>query len=207
MGLSKVFPCLKSKEEKGKQKQRDKLKLKDKNEKEKQGASGANTSSTPDKPPVIPPINPVSSEDNGTEAPKEEPPDEDEDEDEDPTRSISRRVWNRAYDELADGDDTKKLVEAYAKIIKKARNPDPNPSASDDEDIEDMKDPIQRDKVMREALKSGQERVYKSTALSNAVGRVSSFVLKFKDVIDFAVGNIPQAALPWAGVSIGLSVS
>lgn len=40
---------------------------------------------------------------------------------------------------------------------------------------------------------------------ANAIGSFSSFVMKFKDVVDLAVG-IPQAALPWAGVCIGLQV-
>lgn len=55
----------------------------------------------------------------------------------------------------------------------------------------------------------GKKRIHKSVgnAAANTVGKVSEFVLQFKDVIDLAVGTNPQAALPWAGVCIGLTVS
>jgi hypothetical protein len=117
-------------------------------------------------------------------------------------------VWNRAYDELANDDGTKKLVEAYMKAVKKASKPDGDASAPEaDEDISGIEDQAQRDKILKDAIKSGQERIHKSISATNAVGKVSNFALKFKHVIDFAVGTNPQAALPWAGVCIGLTVS
>lgn len=64
-----------------------------------------------------------------------------------------------------------------------------------------------KEKAMRAALESGPKRIYKSTKPNKAVGSVSNFVLKIKDAINCAVGNIRQVALPWAGVCLGLTVS
>lgn len=156
-------------------------------------------------PPTIPPIATVSSNDatdtggGSQEAPKEEKKRRE--------GMTSKEAWNKAYDELATDEGTMKLVEAYEKVVKKAGKDDGATDPEADEATDDMKDPEQRDKVMRDTLESGYKRIYKSSKLTDAVGSVSSFVLKFKPMIDFAVGNIPQAALPWAGVSLGLTVS
>lgn len=190
-----MFPCLKNKKEK--------QKLQALQDQQNQEASGGNANSSSNGPPTLPPVNTVSRQDDNPDIPKKDSPNASKD----PKKSISRKVWNQAFDEIARDDGTKKLAETYAKVIKKSRNKDANEPASDDEDIDGMmNDPDERDRIMREALEAGQQRVYKSTAISNAAGDVANFVLKFKDVIDFAIGNIPQAALPWAGVSIGLSV-
>lgn len=117
-------------------------------------------------------------------------------------------MWNRAYDQLANDEGTKELVEAYLKAVKKASRPAGDGKGPDaDEDISEIKDQAGRDRLLQGAIKSGQERIHKSTKATSAVGKVSGFVLKFKDVVDFAVGTNPQAALPWAGVCIGLTVS
>ncbi|KAJ5116689.1 hypothetical protein N7456_001037 [Penicillium angulare] len=42
----------------------------------------------------------------------------------DPKDNISQRFWDPAYDELAECDDTKELVEAYMKVILEVIKPD-----------------------------------------------------------------------------------
>lgn len=120
--------------------------------------------------------------------------------------SISERVWNRAFDELANDEATSRLVEDYVRIIPRATNPDGSDTAGDDLSG-DMKDPVRRQMVLKEAIKAGQAKMAKAEKVTGAMGSVVKFVNKFKDVIDLAVSTNPQAALPWAGACIGLQVS
>lgn len=207
MGLSKVFPCLRKK-------QAQKLSG------DNGGAGNTNTTSdsstkpntgtapnTGSTPPKIPPIDNIPDQTDNQET--KPPGDETSPKDDDSSENISARVWNRAYDELAKADDTKALVEAYAKVI-------PETTKSDDEDktietgneqaVAEMNDTNRRQELMEDAVKAGTQKIAssKSAKATSAVNSVSSFVLKFKDVIDLAVGTNPQAALPWAGVCIGL---
>ncbi|PYH78380.1 WD40 repeat-like protein, partial [Aspergillus uvarum CBS 121591] len=122
------------------------------------------------------------------------------------TSTLAVNVWNRAYDQLANNENTRALVEAYFKALKKAGKPASYVGAPDaDEDISEMKDQAGRDKILQDAIKSGQQKIHKSISATNTVGKVSSFILQFKEVVDLAVGTNPQAALPWAGVCIGLT--
>ena len=69
------------------------------------------------------------------------------------------------------------------------------------------KDPTERQKHMRRLVEEGQARVATTAKITKGVGDVAQFVLSAKAMIDLAIQNIPQAALPWAGVCIGLQVS
>jgi hypothetical protein len=199
MRLSKVFPCLRKKEA----------------QKQPPGNNGGagnanfipNTGTTP---PKVPPIDNIPDDFGNQEAkpPSDEAPPKEESAS---NKKISQHVWDRAYDELADADDTKDLVEAYAKVIPEALKPDEAEKATetgDEQAAAEMKNPDRRRELMQGAVKAGTEKISKSksTKASDAAGKVSGFILKFKDTIDLAISTNPQAALPWAGVCIGLQV-
>ncbi|KAJ5664302.1 hypothetical protein N7507_005033 [Penicillium longicatenatum] len=205
MGLSKVFPCLRKKEA------------------QKQTQASNNTtgntstaSNTGSDPPKLPPIDDIA---GGSDTQTRKPPGDAEapkEKDDAPakaedasTENISQHVWDRAFDELADADDTKGLVEAYLKVIPEATKPDDAPKdtkSGNEEAAAAMKDPARRRELLEKFVRAGKEKFFesKSTKASNFAGKASNFILKLKEPIDTAVSTNPQAALPWAGVCIGL---
>ncbi|KAJ6186531.1 hypothetical protein N7519_007832 [Penicillium mononematosum] len=122
-----------------------------------------------------------------------------------PDLSTSQIVWNRAYDELAKDKGTSDLVKNYMRIIPRATDPDGDVNEGVGDDIlPDMNDPIRRQEILKDAIKAGQAKIARVEKSTNVVGNVVDFVNRFKGVIDVAVKANPQAALPWAGVCIGL---
>jgi hypothetical protein len=75
--------------------------------------------------------------------------------------------------------------------------------------LNELKDPTKRQEYMKVLVEGGQAKISATTALKivNGVGAVAQFLVSAMDPISVAVGNLPQAALPWAGVCIGLQVS
>ena len=145
-------------------------------------------------------------------------------------RSIE--LWNEAYDKLEADEGTTKLANAYretlAKLLtdqelrrrKEARNVT-DPSAANAKDdpavrkainakiLDELKVRDNRPKYMGEFVKEGQEKVAKASKRTVRVGAIANLILKAKPVADIVL-QIPQAApaaLPWAGVCIGLEVS
>jgi N-terminal domain of NWD NACHT-NTPase len=123
--------------------------------------------------------------------------------------SISQRLWNDAYDSLEKDDDTAKLVRSYVKVLenvlKTKTASDSSASGTDDVSVE-LNDPAKREKHMRDLVIQGQVKVSKASKFKKGLGDVSEFILSAKDMIGTAIQNIPQAALPWAGVCVGLQV-
>lgn len=124
-----------------------------------------------------------------------------------PALSTSQRLWNAAYDSLE--KDTAELVGSYMKTLEEVlRSETPEPSAADIS--AELKDPAKRQIYMKELVEKGGAKISKASNITKGVGQVASFVLSAKGIIDLAIQNIPQAApaaLPWAGVCVGLQVS
>jgi N-terminal domain of NWD NACHT-NTPase len=123
--------------------------------------------------------------------------------------STSQRLWNDAYDRLEKDDDTAKLVRSYVEVLenvlKTKKASDSSATGTDDVSVE-LKEPAKREKHMRDLVVEGQAKVSKASKIKKGVGDVSEFILLAKDMIGTAIQNIPQAALPWAGVCVGLQV-
>jgi hypothetical protein len=110
---------------------------------------------------------------------------------------------------LEENEDTAELVRCYVKTISKVLTAKtPEAFASGDVDISaELKAPAKRQKYMGDLVKEGRAKIYTSSKITKGVGDVAQFILSAKGMIDAAIQNIPQAALPWAGVCVGLHVS
>ncbi|GIJ91800.1 hypothetical protein Asppvi_010773 [Aspergillus pseudoviridinutans] len=124
--------------------------------------------------------------------------------------SISQKIWNAAYDSLEEDKDTSDLVKSYLKTLTavfKAEKAFGVSAPDDDELAAQVQSPTTRQEYLKKLVNDGQKRIETSSKIKMAVGDVAQFVLSAKGMIDLAIQNIPQAALPWAGVCIGLQVS
>ena len=126
---------------------------------------------------------------------------------------MSQKLWNDAYDSLENDEETANLVKSYGNILalilqnggvtRTSTTQVPDISA-------ELKDRSKRQMLMQKLVKEGQERIAASSKIVNGVGNVADFILSAKDIIDTVIASVPHAApaaLPWAGVCIGLQVS
>lgn len=127
-----------------------------------------------------------------------------------PTLPISQRLWNDAYDSLENDKGTTELVKAYIKTLTTVLTPEDAANPSGPETCTASvkpRDPIKRQIDMKKLVEAGQAKVTMASKITEGIGDVAQFILSAKGMIDLAIQNIPQAALPWAGVCIGLQVS
>jgi hypothetical protein len=117
--------------------------------------------------------------------------------------SKSQDLWNAAYDSLSQSEDTAKLVRSYIKTLTTVLET----KLSDDEVSANLNDRTKRQDLMRELVEEGQAKLSNTSTVICGVGAVAQFIVSAKGLVDAAVQNIPQAALPWAGICIGLQVS
>jgi hypothetical protein len=140
--------------------------------------------------PAKPPKRAASSSDDGQGLPK------------------SQQLWNDAYDGLEEGGATSGIVQSYAETLTYAiagedeKTPGPEMATL----AAELKDPVKRQAHMRDLVQKGREKFADDSKLAQTVGDVAGFVLQARGVIDVAIKNVPQAALPWAGVCVGLQV-
>ncbi|KAK3359855.1 hypothetical protein B0T25DRAFT_111949 [Lasiosphaeria hispida] len=123
-----------------------------------------------------------------------------------PAISTSERLWNAAYDslELEDAE----LVGSYVKILEELLNDETSELSTADARAK-LKDPTARQKHMRGLVEKGQEKISKASRISTGIGDLADFVLSAKAMVDLVLQSVPQAApaaLPWAGVCLGLQM-
>ncbi len=123
---------------------------------------------------------------------------------------FSRELWDEAYDsiEAEEEDLMKNYIEALRKHLGPRRREDI--SVADALEISaQLNNKTARQKLMEEVVVSGKERIEKSSHASKFVSDVAQGILKLQPVVDIVM-QVPQAApaaLPWAGVCVGLQVS
>ncbi|KID82919.1 NACHT and WD40 domain protein [Metarhizium guizhouense ARSEF 977] len=117
----------------------------------------------------------------------------------DAAMSTSQRVWHASYESLEKGSDTAQLVKSYAKILMTVLGDGQHDSA-------ELNDPTRRQDCMKDLVRQGLARVSTSSRIRQGVSDIAEYCLSAKGMIDLAIQNIPQAALPWAGVCIGLQI-
>jgi hypothetical protein len=117
--------------------------------------------------------------------------------------TTSQILWNEAYDSLKVEEAA--LVKSYVKVM--AKNLQPEGTGAVDAVLAKMDDPVERQLAMEKLVRDGVQKIARTSAVANGVGVVADGFLKAKSLVDTAIGNIPQAALPWAGVCVVLQVS
>jgi N-terminal domain of NWD NACHT-NTPase len=116
---------------------------------------------------------------------------------------IHGRLWDKAYDSVK-GDSEKygKLVASYEDVLRKVMQTDlgsrSNPIAQNN--------PYARRKQMKQFVDLGIKRVERWSATLARLGAAGDLISNVKDIIGKALENVPQAALPWAAVSMSLEV-
>ena len=144
--------------------------------------------------------------------------------------SLSQKLWDDAYDSIEESNA--ELYEAYCDTLAKAltnmklkemkakgtsETPSSEPAKLSKPNIEkikagfaaELKERAKRQEHMQKFVKDGQERFAKGWKVAAAVGGVAQAVLSAKPVVDLVLNSVPQAApaaIPWAGVCIGLEV-
>lgn len=98
----------------------------------------------------------------------------------------SQRLWERAYDSVVSESDSETLAKAYIKTLTAVLATDTIAGADATTD-----NSTERQEYMRKLTQDGQVKI----------------VAAVESVIDLAIKNTSQAALPWAGVCVGLQVS
>jgi predicted HAD superfamily Cof-like phosphohydrolase len=128
-----------------------------------------------------------------------------------PALSTSQRLWNAAFDRLEEDKDTAELVRSYIKTLATVLKTEASEKSISDADnvAAELKDPSKRQMNMKKLVEEGQAKVDKVSKITRRLGDFANAILSVKPMIDLAIQNIPQAApaaLPWAGVCIGLQV-
>ncbi|TEY32597.1 hypothetical protein BOTCAL_0717g00030 [Botryotinia calthae] len=117
--------------------------------------------------------------------------------------SISQKLWNDAYKNLTKNDNTAKLVKSYVKILTTALEAEgaSDTSASEIDDIlVELEDPVKRQTYMRHLVEKSQKNIVTTSKITQGVADAIEYINQAKNMISVAIGNIPQAALPWAGI-------
>ncbi|KAK4232915.1 hypothetical protein C8A03DRAFT_39421, partial [Achaetomium macrosporum] len=123
-----------------------------------------------------------------------------------PIISISERLWNAAYDSLT--TDHTDLVRLYVETLERSLG-DETPEHCTTDLSARLGNPTNRQKHMRELVEKGQEKISRASRITTGVGEVADFILKAKKMVDLVLQSVPQAApaaLPWAGVCLGLQI-
>ncbi|PNP45936.1 hypothetical protein THARTR1_10878 [Trichoderma harzianum] len=119
--------------------------------------------------------------------------------------SKSQRLWNAAYDSLEEHEDTAELVASYVKTLTTVLGVRPDIVSGADVSA-NLKDPTMRQMLMKKLVEEGLAKISTPSKVTKGVGDVAQFIISAKELVEAAIQNIPQAALPWAGICIGLQI-
>ncbi|KAJ3579308.1 hypothetical protein NPX13_g1259 [Xylaria arbuscula] len=125
--------------------------------------------------------------------------------------TISQRLWNNAFEILLQDKDTVDLVKKYLMILMKVLKSEGGEDPSGASDLEDtilakFQDREERQKHMRNIIEEGRRRIATTSKVAEGLSNAVGYIEGVKGLISAAIADIPQAALPWAGVCIGLQI-
>ncbi|KAI0162917.1 hypothetical protein BJ166DRAFT_481863 [Pestalotiopsis sp. NC0098] len=119
--------------------------------------------------------------------------------------SLQERLWNEAYDDLRKTEP--QVVKAFEKIIAIQLNQNEQDGqldqAAENRQLPPRKpSPHQMQKLVHEGL----DRTAKTASIKQGVGNALQAIQTVKGLMDSAVQFVPQAAVAWAGVCLGIEV-
>jgi hypothetical protein len=131
---------------------------------------------------------------------------------------LSQRLWDEAFGNIIADENEKNLAENYLvalkNLLQKKKADDMKITRKSDIEAIDvsvqLRDPAKRQVYLHDLLKTGLDRVEKVSKFSEYLGNISEAVLATKPAVDLITSSVPQAApaaVPWAGVCLGLQVS
>jgi hypothetical protein len=125
------------------------------------------------------------------------------------TGSRPEQLWNKAYDELK--KDHGELLQGYEKILSQELNGvDWNTVLSKSQLVGTMieeENPVERMSQMTRLIQAGLKKTETEANMKERAGEAIRVVLSAKKMIDSVIEKVPQAALAWTGVCLGLQVS
>ncbi|GKU11177.1 unnamed protein product, partial [Fusarium langsethiae] len=122
-----------------------------------------------------------------------------------PLPSLQERLWNRAYDKLKENEP--ELVEAYEKILS-VKLHQKTPSSVDCESTENDISKVRetRSCQMQKLVKEGLVRTQNQESIKRGIGEVLEVVQPVRGIVDKAIQAVPEAAIAWVGVCLGLEI-
>lgn len=130
-----------------------------------------------------------------------------------PTPSLAEKIWDRAYNNLRDGDEKEsKLVKEYEKILTLELKDDDDGSGTPSASLEGVENAIEqhnpdkRRAQMRGIIDAGLKKTEKQANAKSVMGSILGGISPLTDIITEAISASPQAALPWAVVTTTLKL-
>lgn len=118
--------------------------------------------------------------------------------------TLQARLWNGAYDALKEDDP--KLINAYETILsarlKEIQGINDEPLAANDISAS----PEKRCKQMHAIAQYGLNKSVKTASVAEKAEQGFQMFASVKSIITTALQSVPQAAVPWAGVCMGLEI-
>ncbi|KAF7522219.1 hypothetical protein G7054_g12211 [Neopestalotiopsis clavispora] len=117
--------------------------------------------------------------------------------------SIAEQLWQEAYSEV--GKKEPNLVESFEFSIRQQLGQDePKSDQGTPKGVAVREKPTPSQ--MQQLVQEGIERTKTSANVKQAFGAGLSAIQPAKDIMDRVVGFAPQAAIPWAGICLGLEI-
>ncbi|KAH0499720.1 hypothetical protein TgHK011_006895 [Trichoderma gracile] len=123
-----------------------------------------------------------------------------------PAQTTSDEIWDRAYDELKAEESA--LVQAYESILTAqlfCDNDGTTDATSGGNRIE-QHDKENRRSQMQKLVKNGLNKISRESKAKSRIGDYLPIVDVSNNIVTNVVKGVPQAALPWAAVSLSLEL-
>ncbi|KAF5536696.1 heterokaryon incompatibility protein het-E-1 [Fusarium napiforme] len=118
-------------------------------------------------------------------------------------RSVPERLWNKAYDILEEKEP--EIVNSYQEILQLVLHEWTDATAPEElQALEHCK--TVKSRQMWRLVYSGLEKSKRQAKLKESVSNIMETIENFKGVVDKAVKYSSEAAIAWAGVTLGLEI-
>lgn len=120
--------------------------------------------------------------------------------------TLQTRLWNAAYDSIKEADP--KLIDTYERILSsKLAELDLEADPEDAGGNSIGQDGEKRSAQMQALAKHGLKQTEKAASVADKTTQALQVITTVKGVVSSALQSVPQAAVAWAGVCLGLEVN